>query len=36
MSKRKDSGTLSKSPQIYIKLKGFENNDSEKLPFKYY
>ena len=22
--------------QIYIKLKGFENNDSEKLPFKYY
>ena len=32
----KDSGTFSKCPQIYIKLTGFENNDSGKLPFKYY
>ena len=32
----KDSGTFSKCPQIYIKLTGFEDNDSGKLPFKYY
>ena len=31
----KDSGTFSKCPQIYIKLRGFEENDSGKLPFKY-
>jgi hypothetical protein len=32
----KDSGTFSKCPQIYIELTGFEDNDSGKLPFKYY
>ena len=32
----KDLGTFSKCPQIYIKLTGFEDNDSGKLPFKYY
>ena len=32
----KDSGTFSKCPQIYIKLTRFEDNDSGKLPFKYY
>ena len=30
------SGTFSKCPQMYIKLTGFEDNDSWKLPFKYY
>ena len=34
--KLKDSGTFSKCPQIYVKLTGFEDNDSGKLPFKYY
>ena len=32
----KDLGTFSKCQQIYIKLTGFEDNDSGKLPFKYY
>ena len=32
----KDLGTFSKCPQIYTKLTGFEDNDSGKLPFKYY
>ena len=27
-------GTLSKCPQIYIKLTGFEGNESGNLPFK--
>ena len=31
-----DSGTFSECPQIYIKLTGFEDTDSGKLPFKYY
>ena len=33
---KKDLGTFSKCQQIYIKLTGFEDNDSGKLPFKYY
>ena len=32
----KGFGTFSKCPQIYIKLTWFEDNDSGKLPFKYY
>ena len=32
----KDSGTFSKCPQMYIKRTGSEDNDSGKLPFKYY
>ena len=36
ISHLKDSGTFSKCPQIYIKFTGFEDNDSGKLPFKYY
>ena len=32
----KDLGTFSKCTLIYIKLTGFEDNDSGKLPFKYY
>ena len=32
----KDLGTFSKCPQIYIKLTGFEDNDSEQLPVEYY
>ena len=32
----KDLGTFSNFPQIYIKLTVFENNDSGKLPLKYY
>ena len=30
-----DLGTFLKCPQIYIKLTGFEDNESGKLPFKY-
>ena len=30
----KDSGIFSKCPQIYIKLTGFKDNDSGKLPVK--